>query len=165
MERMDGQGLGMNEQVADKPDARPWVVYCDGSAMPNPGPMGLGAVLTDPDGTRHTLSRATHTRGCNNEAELMSVMAALQEQQARGATALLLHSDNSIVIEQLGGMAIKPVARLDALFDEARALLGTFEHVSLKWIPRHRNSEADALARAALGMPPKPLAKPSKASR
>ena len=47
--------------------APPWVVYCDGSAMPNPGRMGLGAVITAPDGTRHTLSQATDSRGCNND--------------------------------------------------------------------------------------------------
>jgi ribonuclease HI len=59
----------------------------------------------------------------------------------------------------------KPITRLAALFDEARALLSSFEQASLRWIPRHRNVEADALARAAMGLPLKPLAKPSKRKR
>ncbi|MDP1566066.1 MAG: ribonuclease H, partial [Polaromonas sp.] len=46
-----------------------WIIYADGSAVPNPGRMGLGAVLVAPDGTRHVLSMATDARGCNNEAE------------------------------------------------------------------------------------------------
>ena len=37
-------------------------IYCDGSAKPNPVRMGLGAVMTGPDGSRHTLSQATRTR-------------------------------------------------------------------------------------------------------
>ena len=132
-----------------------WVAYCDGSAVPNPGRMGLGAVLVGPDGTRHTVSRATGTSGCNNEAELRALTTALHEMRARGATTLLVHCDNAIVVEQLCGAAFKPVARLAGLFDEARALLGSFDSVTLKWIPRHRNGEADALARAALGIAPK----------
>lgn len=127
--------------------------------------MGIGAVLTEPNGTRHTLSQVTSTRGCNNEAELRALMAALQELQMRGATALLVYCDNSILVEQLGGANVKPVARLASLFDEARALLKSFDHASLAWIPRHRNGEADALARAALGILPKPPVKSSKNRR
>jgi ribonuclease HI len=117
--------------------------------------MGIGAVITEPNGSRHTLSQATNTKGCNNEAELRALMAALRELQARGARALLAYCDNSVLVEQLGGVDVKPVARLASLFEEARALLNSFDHASLQWIPRHRNGEADALARAALGVPPR----------
>ncbi|XAH23833.1 ribonuclease HI family protein [Xylophilus sp. GW821-FHT01B05] len=145
-----------------------WTIHCDGSAMPNPGRMGLGAVLVAPDGTRHTLSRATHTIGCNNEAELLALMAALIELRKHKATALQIYSDNSILVEQLGpraGPPIAPIARLADLFDEARALLDSFDNARLQWIPRHRNGEADTLARAALGMAPKAPPKPFKKRR
>jgi ribonuclease HI len=144
---------------------QPWVIYCDGSAKPNPGRMGFGAVFTEPDGTRHTLSQATSTKGCNNEAELRALMAALGELQIRGATALLAYCDSSVVVEQLGGANVKPVPRLAPLFDEARALLNSFDRASLQLIPRHHNGDADALARAALGIPPKRPVKPSKNQR
>lgn len=135
--------------------ALPWQVHCDGSAMPNPGRMGLGAVIVAPDGTRHTLSEAAGERGCNNEAELRALMAALRAARSLGAAAVAAHSDNSIVVAQLGDAAAPPIARLAPLFDEARALLRSFDAVSLHWIPRHRNGEADALARAALGFAPR----------
>jgi ribonuclease HI len=141
---------------------RPWTVYCDGSAMPNPGRMGIGAVITQPDGTRHTLS---HTTGCNNEAELRALTLALQALRARGATAVLAYSDNSILVEQLNAADPKPIARLTPLFDDARALLGAFDEASVQWIPRRRNAEADALARAALGLAPKPAPKAWKKRR
>jgi ribonuclease HI len=131
---------------------RAWVIHCDGSALPNPGFMGLGAVLTEPGGARHTVSQATGTRGCNNEAELRALMAALQLARTHGATELLVYCDNSILAAQLGAAPARPIARLAGLFDEARALLASFEQASVRWIPRHRNLQADALARAALGL-------------
>lgn len=144
-------------------DTAPWVIHCDGSAIPNPGRMGLGALLVAPDGTRHPLSQATHTTGCNNEAELGALVMALNEARARGATALQVYSDSSILVEQLGEtpQPKPPIERLEALYGAARALLKSFDQVRLQWIPRHRNGEADALARAALGAPPKPSVHPS----
>ncbi|MFM9925121.1 ribonuclease HI family protein [Variovorax sp. H27-G14] len=146
-------------------EGAPWTVYCDGSAMPNPGRMGIGAVLTAPDGTRHTLSQATHTTGCNNEAELLALTLALHDLRARGVTAVRAYSDNSTLVEQLGAAGARPIARLAGLFDDARALLGSFDDARLQWIPRHRNGEADALARAALGFAPKAPARYIKKRR
>ena len=154
---VDCTAHAMNPEGESIP-ASPWVIYCDGSAMPNPGRMGMGVVLCAPDGTRHTLAQSTHTTGCNNEAELRALLLALGELQARGASALLVYSDSSILVEQLGGTPVAPIARLQDLFDEARTQLQSFAAVSLQWIPRHRNAEADALARAALGCAPKPPA-------
>ena len=59
-------------------NSAPWIIYCDGSAVPNPGRMGLGAVVTAPDGSRHPISITAEGRGCNNEAELRALMAAMQ---------------------------------------------------------------------------------------
>lgn len=137
--------------------------------MPNPGRMGLGVVMVDPGGQRHTLSQATHLTGCNNEAEARALMAALRALKASGAARLRIHCDNSIVVEQCTVPGCKPITRLASLFDEARALLSTFEHVHLQWVPRHRNGEADVLARAALGLPlttePSPSGKRGKKRR
>jgi ribonuclease HI len=141
------------------PDAF-WVVHCDGSAVPNPGRMAVGAVITSPSGQVHPLSRALHAVGCNNEAELRALMAALSEAQALGARQVKLFTDNSILVEQLGdsldrALPARPIERLEALFMEARVLMRGFDQVCLNWVPRHRNGQADALARAALGMLPK----------
>ncbi|MDP3168244.1 MAG: RNase H family protein, partial [Hydrogenophaga sp.] len=87
----------------------PWSLHCDGSSVPNPGRMGLGAVLVAPDGTRHVLSMATDARGCNNEAEARALMLALREAQARGATALQIYSDSSLLVVQLGAGGAPPV--------------------------------------------------------
>ncbi|MBC7701142.1 ribonuclease HI family protein [Aquabacterium sp.] len=147
------------------PDPDFWTVHCDGSAVPNPGRMGFGVVMTDPDGQRHTFCQATHSVGCNNEAELRALMAAFEALKSRGVTKLCAYSDNSVLVVQLTDARSKPIARMAALYDEARALLASFEQASLRWIPRHRNVEADALARAAMGLPNKALTKPPKRKR
>nr|WP_315430616.1 ribonuclease HI family protein [uncultured Albidiferax sp.] len=143
----------------------PWIVYCDGSAVPNPGRIGLGVLLIAPDGIRHALSLAPQLQACNNEAELRALMVALQELQARGARTLRIHCDNSVVVEQITNPNAKPIARLAALFEEGRALFQSFEQAELLWIPQHRNGEADALARAALGITAQRVAKRNKKRR
>lgn len=139
-----------------------WVIYCDGSAVPNPGRMGMGAILSAPDGACHTLSQLAPTKGCNNEAELRALMAALGQARAHGAGALMIYCDSRLLVDQLGATPGPPVVRLAALFEQVSAWLESFEHVQLQWIPRQRNAQADALARAALGMPPRRVGKPSK---
>lgn len=137
-----------------------WLIHCDGSAIPNPGRMGLGAVLQAPDGTAHALSHAPHSVGCNNEAELRALMLALTEAQARGAQSLHIVSDSRLLIDQLSRADAAPIARLAWVVDAARAQLRGFSSITWQWVPRHRNGAADALARAALGAPPKITPKP-----
>lgn len=128
--------------------------------------MGLGAVLVGPDGRRLVLSEAAAGRGCNNEAELRAVMAALHRLRQQGARAARIYSDNSVLVTQLNGLGdAAPVVRLAALFGEARGLMAGFDCASVNWVPRHRNAEADALARAALGLAPKPARKPGSRVR
>jgi ribonuclease HI len=143
-------------------DARFWVIHCDGSAVPNPGRMGLGAVVADPEGTPcHRLSEAAPGFGCNNEAELRSLQRALEwlaRQAPATTTSVRVFSDSSVLVAQLAppGRAVPPIARLAPLFDELRLTLQAFAQVDIAWLPRHRNRAADALAREALGLPPKP---------
>jgi len=141
-----------------------WLIHCDGSAVPNPGRMGLGAVLVGPDGTtQHHISEATTFTGCNNEAELRALLRALQWLEPKvdpASITLQVVSDSSLLVDQLGALTAAPIARLAPLFEEARSVLQRFAQVDLQWVPRHRNGAADTLARAALGLAPK-VATPS----
>jgi ribonuclease HI len=73
-----------------------------------------------------------------------------------------------VLVDQLrprspGEPTPKPIARLAPLFEEARRALLAFESVRWQWIPRHRNGQADTLARAAVGLAPKPHTGPASA--
>ena len=127
-------------------------IHIDGSSLPNPGPMSLGVVLQMPDGVQHTLSKNLHRSGCNNEAELLALMAALDLADSLGARCLTVRTDSQVLLEQLGPPGPKParpIERLKPLFEQARQRMQSFDELQLQWLPRHRNNEADALARAA----------------
>ncbi|MCH8178658.1 MAG: ribonuclease HI family protein [Proteobacteria bacterium] len=155
-------------------DAPTWVAHCDGGAWPNPGAMALGAVLVSPTGAVHHLSQRLSGSGCNNEAEWRATVATLREALALGARALRLHTDSTQVRDHLNAHLSQdgagqpppalPVA-LQAWVDEARALAWRLDDFCVRWVPRHRNGQADALARQALGLPPKPVLTPHPRAR
>ena len=124
-----------------------WTVYVDGSAFPNPGRMRIGGVAQGPDGVEHRFSLPLPHTGCNNEAEAQAAIHALQWLHGRQAQQVLLYTDSSILAEQLNQPQPRPIARLHPIYAQARALLPLFEVVKVQWIPRHKNSVADALAR------------------
>ncbi|MEN5181581.1 ribonuclease HI family protein [Comamonas testosteroni] len=124
-----------------------WTVHVDGSALPNPGRMRIGGAALAPNGQSHSFSVALPGTGCNNEAEAHAAIHALRWLQQLGAREVLLYTDNSILAEQLARAPAKPIARLADIYDKARALLAGFDRVQVQWIPRHRNTVADSLAR------------------
>ncbi len=133
----------------------PWLAWCDGTALPNPGRIGLGGVLIAPDGQCHQLSEAGATRGCNNEAEALAMLAVLQRAQALGVQHLVLHSDSDVVVRLAQDAHSREAARLAPLFARLRQAMQGFAGLQIRWLPQHRNQQADALARAALGLPPR----------
>ena len=124
-----------------------WTVHVDGSALPNPGRMRIGGAAQAPDGQSHCFSEALPGVGCNNEAEARAAIHALQWLQQLGAREVLLYTDNSILAEQLARPTAKPITRLADVYDKARAMAAGFDCVQVQWIPRHRNTVADRLAR------------------
>jgi ribonuclease HI len=115
--------------------------------------MGLGILLLAPDGTRTEHSSIAAGTGCNNEAELHALCAALDLAFAAGARELLLRGDSDVALRYVRGPDSTGIARLLVLIESARDRLRRFDEVQLLWIPRHRNREADRLSRQALGLP------------
>ena len=110
-------------------------------------------VLVAPDDRRSEKSLLLNCIGCNNEAELHALCAALEMASAAGARRLLLRGDSDVALRYVRGPDSTQIARLLALVDRARDGLRRFEDAQLLWIPRHRNAEADRLSRQALGLP------------
>lgn len=137
-------------------------MWVDGTALPNPGRIGLGLVLEAPDGSRRGESLAPGLHGCNNQAELAALCHGLRYAAAAGVRQLRVISDSDFVVRHVRGEQQTRVSRLLPLIAEAQALLAGFAAVELGWRPRQRNQEADAYARAALGLAVKPSAKKSR---
>ena len=142
---------------ADHPE---WQAWFDGSALPNPGRIGLGALLRGPGGQQLEYSGMAAEGGCNNEAELLALGKALEMARDAGACHLVVRGDSDFAVRHLRGEAHTSVAHLQALILQMQPLLAAFTSVRLEWIPRHRNPDADRLSRAALGLPDKPAVSP-----
>ncbi len=165
------QALEREARARPQPQAGTWMAWFDGSAHPNPGRVGIGALLCGPDGQRIEISRrAGH--GNSGEAEYLALTALLEAALQQKAQRLMVHGDSRVVIDDVlaaalpGSVAAKG---LEAHRARVMELLQEIGAVSLRWIPRHRNGEADRLsqqavaewhaqdrAEAAAGAPPPP---------
>jgi len=123
-----------------------YVLHTDGASKGNPGPAGLGAVLSTEDGTviREIAEPLGNTT--NNVAEYRAVIRGLQEAQHLGIRRLILRSDSQLVIRQLQGSYAVRHAMLLPLYHQVRDLLGNFKEVRLEHVERAQNARADALA-------------------
>lgn len=137
--------------------SEPWRAWFDGSALPNPGRLGIGAVLLGPDGERVELSRLAAERGCNNQAEALALCAALELALQNFVTHLVVAGDSDLVIRLVQRTHAAEAVRLAPLLDRARALARRFSLIRFDWIPQHRNLDADRLSRSALGLPDRPV--------
>ncbi|MFS2008199.1 reverse transcriptase-like protein [Duganella sp. CT11-25] len=135
-------------------DAGAWRGWFDGSAHPNPGLIGIGALLCGPAGERIEISRrAGH--GNSGEAEYLALAALLEAAGQMGATGLVAYGDSQVVINDVNLSAQAIAAGRGAKGLEARraqvvALMSTLGQVSLRWVPRHRNGDADRLSQQAI---------------
>lgn len=131
--------------------ASAWRGWFDGSALPNPGRCGIGALLLGPDGERIEVARGAGY-GNSSEAEYRALIALLDAACAAGARDLTIYGDSQVVINDMHHDAGSPL--LAELRGAASALLAALGNVTLRWIPRHKNGEADALSqRAVRSMP------------
>jgi len=127
----------------------PWRAWFDGSAHPNPGRCGIGALLLGPAGERVELARAAGY-GNSSEAEYRALIALLEAAVDAGARNLTIYGDSRVVVDDMdaaGGMGAPSLAPLRAA---AQALLPALGQVALRWIPRHKNGAADALSQRAV---------------
>jgi ribonuclease HI len=132
-------------------DSRPgaWRGWFDGSAKPNPGRCGIGVRLDGPDGIR--VERAQPAgHGNSSEAEYRALIALLETAVAHGARDLTIYGDSRVVIDDVDGPDLYAAPALAAYRARVLALLAELPGTRLRWVPRHKNLEADALSQRAL---------------
>ncbi|MBD8532337.1 MULTISPECIES: ribonuclease HI family protein [unclassified Massilia] len=129
-------------------DGRPtaWRAWFDGSARPNPGRCGIGARLLGPGGELVELSQPAGY-GNSSEAEYLALIAVLEAAAARGARELTVYGDSRVVIDDVAATAGAP--SLHPYRVRVHALLARLPGASLRWVPRHKNLDADALSQRA----------------
>ncbi len=126
------------------------VVEADGGSRGNPGEAAYGAVLKDADTGALIAQHAEHIGvATNNVAEYRGLIAGLELYNEHTPEAdLEVRMDSKLVIEQMSGSwKIKhPDMKPLAMAANRLAPAGT----TWTWIPRERNTQADALVNEAL---------------
>ncbi|SHG99247.1 ribonuclease HI family protein [Massilia sp. CF038] len=147
----DAQKAAANSARIQRHDgpATAWRAWFDGSAHPNPGRCGIGALLLGPDGARIELSQAAG-HGNSSEAEYRALLALLEAAVQAGARELTVYGDSQVVINDILGAEGASAPSLRALRQQACSLIAQIGTVALRWVPRHKNGAADALSQAAV---------------
>jgi ribonuclease HI len=136
-----------SKKASKQPDPTAWLAWFDGATSPNPGKMGIGGLLKSPDGSTFEISYAAG-HGDSNEAEYLALIAVLKEAVHRQPAKLVVYGDSQVIINEMrNGVG---AASLQKHRDQAKLLSEQLNAVTLTWIPRKRNSEADALSQLAL---------------
>ncbi|WP_436522401.1 bifunctional RNase H/acid phosphatase [Actinoplanes sp. HUAS TT8] len=126
------------------------VVEADGGSRGNPGPAGYGAVVLNTDGEVLLERYAALGTTTNNVAEYSGLIAGLRAAAELNATRVDVRMDSKLVIEQMSGRWQIKNPGLRPLAAEAAGLVSKFQTVTFDWIPRERNTAADALANRAM---------------
>ncbi|RMG01253.1 MAG: reverse transcriptase-like protein [Nitrospirae bacterium] len=124
------------------------IIYSDGASSGNPGPAGIGAVVTVGE-KQYEISRSIGI-ATNNMAEYQAIISALEIAKREGADGVEIYLDSELVVKQLKGEYRVKNEGLKPLYSRATSLLGSFKHVSISHIPREENTKADALAKSAV---------------
>ena len=122
----------------------------DGGARGNPGPAGIGVVLTAQDGS--VLARANDYIGVatNNAAEYRALLLGLERARELGAREVEVVNDSQLVARQVTGEYRVKKPDLRPLHAQALAALAGFERWSIRSVPREQNVLADDLVNEAI---------------
>jgi ribonuclease HI len=122
----------------------------DGGARGNPGPAGVGVVLTDESGQEIDRANAYIGETTNNVAEYRALLLGLDRARSLGVRELEIVNDSELVARQLTGEYRVKKEDLRLLHAQARRALDAFERWSIRSVPRLENEVADALVNEAI---------------
>lgn len=122
--------------------------YIDGSG--NSERIQACATVLYLDGESHKRSRLLPPNTTNNVGEYGGLLLALELAAELGIDELKILSDSKLIVQQVCGYWKCKQPHLIPLRDKAREDARVFKKVSIHWIPREGNTEADALCREAV---------------
>lgn len=146
---------GDQERVGTAASAAPGehervVIHVDGGARGNPGPAGVGAVVSDPAGEVLREEGRFIGEATNNVAEYRALLLGLELARELGAREVEVVNDSQLISRQIGGEYKVKQAHLRPLHREAMKALRTFDRWSVHSVPRTQNEHADRLYNQAL---------------
>src|SRR5438270_13968942 len=122
----------------------------DGGSRGNPGPAGIGVVVSAADGTPLVTLGRFIGRATNNVAEYRALITAMEEAKKLGARKIIIRGDSELIIKQMRGEYRVKHPDMKQLYEEAQALLREFDQTKIEHNLRGKNVLADKLANLAM---------------
>ena len=125
-------------------------LHTDGGARGNPGPAGIGVVLTSEDGDVIGEIAQGIGEATNNVAEYRAIQLGIELARELGASEVELVNDSQLVARQIGGEYKVKNKGLMPLFTETMAALREFDRWAVRDVRREQNERADQLVNEEL---------------
>ncbi len=130
-------------------------LYTDGASRNNPGPAGIGWVVTTapkPSTPDQILTQGGEYIGekTNNEAEYLALIRGLTAVQKLAGRQVTCYLDSLLVVNQLNGLFKVKRGHLAELVVKVKTEEAKFTKVTYHHIPREDNHRADKLANQAI---------------
>jgi len=121
-------------------------IAVDGASKGNPGPAGIGIVISDESG--NVLKEISEYIGeaTNNVAEYTALIRGLSEAFEMGFSHVVVNTDSELLARQINGQYRVKNEGIVPLFESALDLLGKFKTASVNQVAREKNKRADRLA-------------------
>ena len=128
------------------------VIFADGGSRGNPGIAGSGTAVYNADRSQllREIAYVVGQKSTNNVAEYHGLLRGLEAAVELGADEVEFYMDSKLVVEQMNGRWKIKHPDMQKLAIEARRLLDQIPSFSLEWVPRAKNSVADALSNVAM---------------
>ena len=133
-----------------------FTIHADGGARGNPGPAGAGAMIRDELGNAVASVSQFLGKRTNNFAEYEAVILAFQTlaklvpQAKRAGTNVEVKMDSELIVKQMRGEYKVKNATLKEQQARLAHVAAAFGTITFTHVPREQNSDADALANAAM---------------
>jgi ribonuclease HI len=145
--------------------AASYMLYTDGSASPNPGPCGAGAVLLNADEEVQWCLSEYLGKGTNNIGELTAILRGCIRACELGIESMTVYTDSELSVKILNGIAKAKKQHLMDIVENIKANT-TDMKIEYVWVKGHAdnkwNNFADKLANDALSLPVWNIAKGAK---
>jgi ribonuclease HI len=125
------------------------IINADGASRGNPGPCGIGIVISDSDDRQVGKVSAYIGENTNNFAEYTAIIRALKIGIYYKARALKIRTDSELVVKQLKGEYKVNNENIRPLYEEAVRLKKQIASCKIEHVTRNYNDKADYLAKKA----------------
>jgi len=132
------------------------IIYIDGGSRGNPGPSAFGMILCNGKGDILKKYSEYIGKATNNEAEYQGLIFALKKVKAYFGKEKIkkmeieLFSDSQLLVKQMNGKYKVLNSNIQPLFLTAWNLKIDYKNISISFIAREKNEQADKLVNQAL---------------